>query len=479
MGVMFTHALIAEDCKPYEYTKFIPNALHPFDALKVILEQRIYHNYLQGVVNDRESYILNDLNKTIENYYAGIPKKLHDKNETLNRLYDLGIRVYEKLTRGQELLTKHFFSNSTYYDLVAIFQTAPQKTYYNSLYTASLNHTFLTQWFTDISGGWYDQEVYPEGYMSECALFVPQISFVKGSETESCMPDDHVCIKLEPKTMRRFYFEDPNDFKFDHMKWQTDSGLALLLTKFDIRPYSIDDLIGMTASFAIDHSKYIMTNSGVPACSTISDICFDIVTGSSFVDPGLTGKNRVPHLEPWLESVAYLVRNDRLKTAQDNELFGELLRKLNTDPELVNFFTKPITQISATEAYAFRSSLFADFISDRLEIGMEALEDNQETDEPSEELSDSQEPEEEEKILPQIDPGKMLLEIANPSEPMSDYIYRKTVSHRISYLLKNPPENAMPNDLLMLKRWRSRWLYLASISCLRDFLTRVSLRLSM
>ena len=60
------------------------------------------------------------------------------------------------------------------------------------------------------------------------------------------------------------------------------------------------------------------------------------------------------------------------------------MRKLNTDPELVNFFTKPITQISATEAYAFRSSLFADFISDRLEIGMEALEDTQETDEPSE-----------------------------------------------------------------------------------------------
>ena len=477
MGVMFTHALIAEDCKPYEYTKIIPNALHPFDALKVILEQRIYHNYLHGVVNDRESYILNDLNKTIENYYAGLPKKLHENNETLNRLFDLGIQVYEKLTKESDIGHRKFFSKSTYYDLVTIFQTAPQKTYYNSLYTASLNHTFLTQWFTDISGGWYDGEVYPDGYMSECALFVPQICFIKGSDKEDCLPDDHICIKLEPKTMRRFYFEGPDDPQFDSMRGHMDDKLSTLLCKFDIRPYSVDELIGMTASFAIDHSKYIMTNSGVPAFSSISDICFDMVTGSSFVDPGLTGKNRRPHLDPWLESVAYLVRNGRLKTAQDNELFGELLRKLNADPELVNFFTKPITQISATEAFAFRSSLFADFISDRLEVGMEALEEGEET--PTEEPSDSQEEDVEDKILPQIDPGKMLLEIANPSEPMSDYIYRKTVSHRISYILKNPPENAMPNDLLMLKRWRSRWLYLASISCLRDFLTRVSLRLSM
>ena len=79
---------------------------------------------------------------------------------------------------------------------------------------------------------------------------------------------------------------------------------------------------------------------------------------------------------------------------------------------------------------------------------------------------------------PTIDPQKMLIELASPDETMSEYIFRETVARRISDILRNPPENARPNDLLMLKRWRSRWLYLASISCLRDFLTRVSIRLS-
>ena len=61
---------------------------------------------------------------------------------------------------------------------------------------------------------------------------------------------------------------------------------------------------------------------------------------------------------------------------------------------------------------------------------------------------------------------------------MSDYLYREIVAQRIGTLIKNPPRNAHPNDILMLKRWRSRWLYLASVACLRDFLTRISLRLS-
>jgi hypothetical protein len=79
---------------------------------------------------------------------------------------------------------------------------------------------------------------------------------------------------------------------------------------------------------------------------------------------------------------------------------------------------------------------------------------------------------------PTIDPKLMLLEMASPDESLSDYIFRETVSLRIDNFLRNPPENASPNDLLMLKRWRSSWLWLTSISCLRDFLTRLKLRLS-
>ena len=72
----------------------------------------------------------------------------------------------------------------------------------------------------------------------------------------------------------------------------------------------------------------------------------------------------------------------------------------------------------------------------------------------------------------------MILELAGPNESMKDYVFRDTIAKRIVNTLKNPPENASPNDLIMLKRWLSRWLYLASVACLRDFLTRLSLRLS-
>jgi hypothetical protein len=157
-----------------------------------------------------------------------------------------------------------------------------------------------------------------------------------------------------------------------------------------------------------------------------------------------------------------MIKTGHLGAVKDTELFGELLTKIGEHQDIVNYFTKPITKISATEALAFRTSVYADIVSDRFSPGCESMEEEEDNS----------------KVQPEIDPSKMLLELAKPSEPMSDYIYRETVSRRISNLLKSPPENAMPNDLLMLKRWRSRWLYLASISCLRDFLTRVSLRLS-
>ena len=240
-----------------------------------------------------------------------------------------------------------------------------------------------------------------------------------------------------------------------------------------------------------------------------ADICFDLVTGSSYVKykAGLY-TNAVQDL---LAFVKAKVSDNTLAPLNDYELFGELLARCNESTDLVNYFIKPITLVTSTEAFAFRSSDYAKFIHDRLDPSMEAMEEDTEdteaeeetetgtgtdpesqddstsTDEPdmSETTSDDTSMDQSDKSVtaepdkkPQIDPDQMLLELAKPNELMSDYIFREIVARRISNIIKNPPENALPNDLLMLKRWRSRWLYLASISCLRDFLTRVSIRLS-
>ena len=184
-----------------------------------------------------------------------------------------------------------------------------------------------------------------------------------------------------------------------------------------------------------------------------------------------------------------------MQPLQDYELFGALLTLLGDDPNIVNYFVQPDAKsITGEEAYAFRTSMYADCIPDRVIVAMEAaMEDDiadtgdGTTDEGNTSMGETdtgtvvddtqpEQPAEQEK--PEINPDKMLLELASPNETMTDYIYREMISRRITAILQNPPESARPNDLLMLKRWKSRWIYLTSIACLRDFLSRVSIRLS-
>lgn len=447
MSVMYTHAMIVSDSSDKQY-KFIPSALHPFDQMKFVMEQMLYKAYLTACCGN--GVVLNDLDRTIRSYWRVLPNKISTSDIPLNTLYQDGIRIIETLDKNG------WINPEQYHSMQRIFARVPMQTYYNSLYTCTITKNFLDQLTAVLWTPKYIESTYPDGKIYECAVYIPQVKACKGADTEQVIPDMHQCIELAPKVMESFEIKAEN---FGYGNWLID-----LLARFDMRRYGPEELVAMLAGFSIDHSKYVMTNRKGTGLFSIPDICYDLVTGSSFVFLDSAGKNRIPDLDNWLRALRDMVLGGKLKTTQDNELFGEFLAKIGTNSDIVNYFTKPITQISATEALAFRSSTFADFISDRLIAGNEDLDES----EPSEK-----------KVLPEIDPNKMLLELASPSESMSDYIYRETVATRISMILKNPPENAMPNDLLMLKRWRSRWLYLASISCLRDFLTRVSLRLSM
>ena len=447
MSVNLIHAMIASDSSDKQY-KFIPSALQPFDQMKFVLEQSIYRDYLTECCGD--SIIIADLTRTVNTHYHSLPNKILTRDIPLNTLYSEGMTILATIDQGGWLNEDNIRS------IWRIFSHAPMQTYYNSLYSSTMTYNFLVQWFLLHNACKFLTKEYPDGKVYNCAIYVPQVKMHKCADSEQVLPDNCVVIELAPKSMESFDISETKDY--------TVSGLCDLIGRFDMRRYTLDDLMGILASFSIDHSRYVMTNCKDRGTNVIPDICYDLVTGSSFVFLDSAGKNRIPDLDNWLRTIKDMILNGKLKTTQDNELFGEFLTKISSNTDLVNYFTKPITQISATEALAFRSSTFADFISDRLIAGNEDLDES----EPSEK-----------KVLPEIDPNKMLLELASPSETMSDYIYRETVANRISMILKNPPENAMPNDLLMLKRWRSRWLYLASISCLRDFLTRVSLRLSM
>lgn len=453
MSVMYTHAMIAPDSRIKSNYKFIPNALHPFDQMKFVLEQYIYDDYLRSTCG--VSLVTDDLRKTIDSYSRNLPNKILTKDIPLNSLYQQGLKLIDFFKSK----VKTYIPEDQCFNLYQIFAHAPMQTYYNSLYTCTMNKMFLDEYLFSFYY-WINKNEFPEETMHECALFVPQMELVKGCETEQRTPDTHQAIVLTPRFMESFGRKNMNRDSINR------DNLGSLFDKFDMRRYTLDEVLCMLAGFSLDHSKYVMTNASIARVNpSFADICYDLVTGSSFVDLDSAGKNRIPDLDNWLKSITRMISNGKLKTGQDNELFGQFLAKIGSSADLVNYFSKPITQISATEALAFRSSTFAGIFSDRLVAGTEDLEE-----------SDTKKTT---KSLPEIDPDKMLLEIANPDETMSDYIYRETVASRISMILDNPPANARPNDLLILKRWRAKWLYLASISCLRDFLTRISLRLSM
>lgn len=342
----------------------------------------------------------------------------------------------------------------------------------------------------------------PMSVITDVALYLPSAKVIKNYDANIPDSENHnyqLCFNLEARPIQAFHIEEN---QFGHRS------LWAMLSRVDFNRCSVDDLIGIIASFSVNHDNYVMNlnDPDTPIC--IVDLCYDLVTGSSpmYSSAGAVRQRPVLGHEEFIQLVKYLLDTHRLQPLQEYGLFGALLESLGTDPNIVNYFVRPDEAITGEEAYAFRTSRYASIIKDRLAVvGMEAADDDAPDDEtedtPDEGAEEGEadtpamdptedpgaalgedtltdEPEEEADNRPEIDPDKMLLELAAPNETMADYIYREMVNRRITAILQNPPESARPNDLLMLKRWKSRWLYLTSIACLRDFLSRVNIRLS-
>ena len=502
MNIFPTHVLINNtDNGTHDLRRFILDGLSDFDKMKVVLEQAMYSIYLKTVCG--ESIITADLDKTVTTYYRYLKTRINTTNQVENALYDIGMTAIKSLLGFSAVPSVPSRVTCNYEGLLAIFSKENTQTYYGNLYTASMTKVFFDIWYNMVIG-WYNAEEYPDGIMYDTALYYPQVTTMYGAHQINKVVEQRILITLTPIAINKMYFK-PNGM----------CGLTCLLSRYDLSEYTIDKLIAIIANFSIDHSRYVMTASG----AKFVDVCFDMVTGSSFTT-NYAGNDKCEDRSVWIETLRDMILKGQLQSDIDGELFGELLARIGENSDLVNYFKKPITVVSATEALAFRGSVFAEFLPDKIEAGLEAMDEKDQDSDESDNENDSTgedadaetsnddtsadtgddtettpdegstdtaetttpEPEKKdqsaEKVRPQIDPGKMLLELANPTDSMSDYIYRETVSRRIASILKNPPENAMPNDLLMLKRWRSRWLYLASIACLRDFLTRVSLRIS-
>lgn len=471
--------------------QFNISALEPFDALKVVLEQAIYLRYLT-LCSVNENTLISLKNKILSAVNS-LPR-IRTSITSLGSLYDLGKEIVIKMIN--DLNTPIHFDGFSPNDLYAIFTQPNVRKYINKEYTSTMTETFLTE-FCSYFLGWYDSAEYPDAELNECAIYIPSLEVVENYDPRCNFLENRehkeLVVNLLSKSVNRYYL---NEGRCDH------PCVHCFLKSFDLSNYTADDYLGLLASFALDHDKYVMTNyDGVPDFR-VPDICFDLVTGSSYVRGHNAGDVPLRDKDNFFKSIDEMIANHRLQRFNDHELFGVLLATVGESSNLVNYFTKPVTVIASVEAYEYRNSPYINMTTDRLEAAMEAVDQDAPEDDASDEVEETEDTStsttndltsedtlgddtltddtsaDEEDKKPPIDPKMMLLELANPTQPMSDFIYREMVARRISYIIKNPPENAMPNDILMLKRWRSRWLYLASVACLRDFLSRVSIRLS-
>lgn len=494
---MLAYARIHNESKIPPNVYYTVKELHPFDAMKFVLEQAIYYQYLRitttthGDSTDIETggYTVDTLYKTCK-FYRDQLALSYERNDNLAYLYQEGMILIDDIL----LMRSDPIDLPAIY---AIFNTPPIEKYINREVTPTITVTFLDIFFYIYKGMCRDEfktvkedQQYKFGEIIGCPIYIPstRLSITYEPRLAPENREKAIIVDLSPKTWGTFVFS----------KDENRSDLKNLLFMYRAKDRTFEELIGILASFSIDHDRYVMTNSEV-GYPTLAEICYDMVSGSSYTSsPHTAGTEWARHF--FVEMIA----RGCIRGPKDNELFGELLERTHEDPHVSNFFLKPVELVTVEEATAFRQSDYASVIPDRVMGSMEAADaevpdesDAAEDDEDETDDTESTDIEEDDvkledntmdegssdedksaKDKPQIDPKAMLLEISQNDPNLKDYLFRELVATRISMILKNPPANASPNDLLMLKRWKSRWLYLVSVACLRDFLTRVSLRIS-
>lgn len=500
IGAHIEYIFIAEDSNQKVATvNFVPEALHPFNALKVIIEQILFIRFI-SLANDKSLGKTSFLDK-LHTHFGNLPNEIHTGNSALDNIYRESY-----LWANSAFLGRTDVSYNT--TVKALLNAPPVDKEQLTLdardyYTGSITQGFIDEWFY-LFYKEYDSDKYPDAEMPGAPLYLPSELFQKKGSYMCITKEqkDRSVVMLSPVPVcTTFYFTKQIELT------SPDSGIdgvISYISQFNLRDYDIDHVIGFLATFCIHEDRYDMTFSDNPTIG-LPRICFDLVTGSSYVKDAGLKRSEIYSLDQFLDWVKTAVASGHLKPISDYDLFGKLLAMAGEDSEIVNYFTKPVNSILATEAYAFRHSDYASLVKDRVLAGLEAADDDDvdtdiidstdaeeddadadsvedtdtdaDLDDTNDDTSeDSSETAESDKAP--IDPTKMLLEL-NVNDPnLKDYLLRDIVARRIASILKNPPENARPNDLLLLKRWQSRWLYLTSIACLKDFLMRLPIRLS-
>ena len=239
---------------------FLLSELHPFDRMKVVLEQAIYLDYLQKC---SVTTTLKDYKANVLSMFGTLPDKLYDNDDVIREsLYSTGYDAIKTLLYGDPAKLLHNGKISAY-DIYNIFRQNNATAYYGNRYTATMTKAFMDQWIASTCG-WYNAEEFPDGITHNCALFRPEVTVCSIKENINAYISEDVCITLTPVVMSSFDLRNAQS-KNRHC-------LSCYLSNFNMKTFSLDDVLGLYASFAIDHDKYVMTNSSDSVKITMADV---------------------------------------------------------------------------------------------------------------------------------------------------------------------------------------------------------------
>lgn len=487
---MIRFAKISDSSKNPGRVYFDLSAIHPFDAMKVVLEQGMYFSYISHLCNKKS--IADALQDRFAELMGGFSRNLPIGQAHLESHMRIGVEFIENIYKSGMINNKKFetsgmklAANSD--ELLSIFNQPNVLEYNYGEYTCTMTESFFYEWESFILKRTELPAKLGTTQYSNCAIYLPsEHIFVNDIPTISKNQQipEGTMIRLEPHPLVDF------SVVFSESE---DNTLISFLRRFDLRDKDINDLIGIMASFSLDRDHYAMTLSTGRVEKTVADVCHEMIVECS--EATSADNTQIVDGREFVDFIVAMVRGKRLGmidegNSSDLRLFGDLVDRIGLDVNITNYFKKPIALISGDEALSFRRSVFATIMRDRFSICMEAgndIGDTEDTDDAVpdtatiddgtvDDLEDDEDSAEDKK--PTIDPNQMLLEMSKKSDSLSDFLFRELIAKKISEKINNPPANASPNDILMLKRWRTRWLYIVSTACLRDFITRVSIRLS-
>lgn len=455
-------------------------ALDPVHQARAILEQVVYREYILRSVRNI-TVCLQDYCDHVVEMVRMLPETRNDLDGPQSALYHSCVNAIKQFP---------YATAATYDSLLC----APSTSLY---WKPTIPRQFYLPFLSLIGSG----HLPDEKEMPNAFLLVPTIvTYHRAVVDHSAPPQSGMRIRFQIINLQSFrYTQAQKTYRC------TEEFLGAFLKNASFPDWTMDHFIGLLSGFCVEPGHHAMKDHRQYSRG-VADICYEILHPSRHkkqtVDnhPSIE-RGTVQGIHYILDMLKTLVADNRIGDPEDTSVFSEFLAKSGQYPqELVNYFAKPVNEITATEAYAYRSSELSSFMPDRFKAGLESstsetggssddatLPDGVDTSDPSTEDNDSfgnidpQGGDDSSTLstdtLPKRNPLLLLLELATPDERLSDYLYRRLVMERIAAIVANPPLGIPTEELLLMKRYMTLWINLLSVASIKDFLSRLSFQL--